>query len=387
VIGVYSGNFDPLHKGHTWIIDEMIGMFDEVWVVVGSNPSKTRTFAPIESHKMLREYYFDYNAWGYDKLKFDILTDNNIVDWIERVLPEKEVVVVRGIRDITDACYELGITQAIRRITDKLHHIYLHPPTYLRALSSKGIKLLAKEEKWNLVAKGVSPFVLKELQGRIGHERVASIFETTTAGFGPAWDETIKSPEQLYGGMTPEKTVWKVSHHMPETLEHVEGIQEMLNFGKMPQHFDALVKFGLMSYAKEINRAQVRNMLDPCPIDVAVSEKYHLRTIYVDCVRPTGKRYKAQSESLGPIIVDLNEKLLGAEFGPVIVIEGKHRWLAARESGEKTILAWVGEKAMPIVKGPNDAVTNQDSQGVPPVAERDVGHMGISDLNGWTIDL
>ena len=37
------------------------------------------------------------------------------------------------------------------------------------------------------------------------------------------------------------------------------------------------------------------------------------------------------------------------KIGPAIIIEGKHRWLDARERGEDRILAWVGDKALPFV--------------------------------------
>ena len=85
-------------------------------------------------------------------------------------------------------------------------------------------------------------------------------------------------------------------------------------------------------------------MLEPAPFDLAVSEKYYLQTIWIDDVEPTGARYIKRSCSLGPIIVDVNEDF--SELKPVIVIEGKHRWLDARKHGEKTIQAWVGERAI-----------------------------------------
>jgi hypothetical protein len=105
----------------------------------------------------------------------------------------------------------------------------------------------------------------------------------------------------------------------------------------------------LINYPEVITREQVKGLLDPFPYDVAVSEKYYLKEIPVDKkVGTVGKRYLSHSRSLGPIVIDKNE-LPGTYyqgFGKVIVIEGKHRWLDAQARGDKTILAWVGEKVL-----------------------------------------
>lgn len=57
----------------------------------------------------------------------------------------------------------------------------------------------------------------------------------------------------------------------------------------------------------------------------------------------------AAAASVEPIIVDMNVKQIGRSttgyFAPVIVVDGRHRHLAARMQGHERIRAWVGELA------------------------------------------
>ena len=101
---------------------------------------------------------------------------------------------------------------------------------------------------------------------------------------------------------------------------------------------------GFISFAKTVTADQVREMLDPFPRDVVASEVFTLTTIPIDMVRPIGERYIPCSQSLGPILVDVNEVMRDHYDDPYLIIEGKHRWLDAKERGEGTIMAWVGNK-------------------------------------------
>jgi hypothetical protein len=118
-------------------------------------------------------------------------------------------------------------------------------------------------------------------------------------------------------------------------------------FGKMKTHYERMVDNGLIIYPRALDANQVREMLDPFPFDMVESEIFHLKWIPINSVGPTGERYLPCSQSLGPIIVDLNVKLTDSRYGnfeKYIIIEGKHRWLDAKERGDTRILAWVGEK-------------------------------------------
>jgi hypothetical protein len=138
-------------------------------------------------------------------------------------------------------------------------------------------------------------------------------------------------------------------HVVPMTDEAerlMSKVRETVHCGhqKMRGHFRQLAQSGFISFSKTVTADQVRDMLDPFPRDVVASETFTLTTIPIDMVRPIGERYIPCSQSLGPIIVDVNEVMRDHYDDPYLIIEGKHRWLDAKERGEGTIMAWVGDK-------------------------------------------
>ena len=40
---VYAGSFDPLTKGHVWMIEEGARLFDELIVAIGNTPFRWQT--------------------------------------------------------------------------------------------------------------------------------------------------------------------------------------------------------------------------------------------------------------------------------------------------------------------------------------------------------
>lgn len=92
------------------------------------------------------------------------------------------------------------------------------------------------------------------------------------------------------------------------------------------------------------------------------SSRFHLRRIYLNrAAAPCDPRDPNHvlatihsGKDCDPILVDVNIRGVGrtaAGFTPkAIVIDGKHRFMAANLRGEDSILAWVGEKALPIVE-------------------------------------
>lgn len=118
----------------------------------------------------------------------------------------------------------------------------------------------------------------------------------------------------------------------------------------LKEQFNKYKGAGFMLFAKEVTGDQVRSVLDPVPFDIVASETFHLHQIRIDSVAPTGERYLEHSCSVGPIIVDVNVGIGPLKGrGPVLILEGKHRWLDAKERGDERILAWVGDQAIKLL--------------------------------------
>lgn len=288
---------------------------------------------------------------------------------------EGEVFLLRGIRNKEDAEYELAITQCITVAGGNCHFLFVTAPPELEEISSSSIKHLCESSDWEQVAKQVPFHVLERLKEVyykrrqkwiVAQDVPASIFETTTAGFGPMPHETFPSSyeQKQQRDAESELTLISTSGHRIPMVDELEGILNKLDrskvtiqfFGKMRDNFKQLEANGFIKFADFITAEQVRMMLDPCWMDVVSSETYDLKEIPLESVKPMGVRFVPCSQSLGPIIVDLKPKeLIWADsLPPVVVIEGKHRWMDAQERGDEKIMAYVGNEAMKYFKDTNE---------------------------------
>lgn len=324
--GIFSGCFDPVTKGHLWVIEEGSRLFDQLHVVIGWHLSKTCLFTLGERLKMLRDNIAHFNVIVSH-------ADNFLEDYIQEHLHDiEEVYLLRGIRNESDFSYEKRIDYRYKgRKTNKVHSFYVIPPENLAKTSSSQVKELARQGLWESVIEHVPESVVMELANHISPSR-PKVINTSTCCHRffmndfPCDDGT--SLQQMASGRC------KVEYVPSECLT------------KMEESFARLERNGFLMLSPQISAEIVRTMLDPFPYDVIVSSKYFLREIPLRNLNVHGGRYLSCSHSLGPIIVDLPyEEYLGDRNKP-LVIEGKHRWLDAVEQGKTTIRAWVGDLAM-----------------------------------------
>lgn len=344
-IGIFSGSFDPFTKGHQWVAEQASKLFDKLHIVVGPNPSKKPYFT--EEHRILMI------TWATEDLDVYVgpQIGKNVVEYAHLVsrqnaVPMSDIKLVRGVRNDLEFSAESHLANATRNLCPELDTILLYPPQKLRGISSS---LVRDNMDSGAVDEFVPPEVLEQMskilypnnQWLVEVKPVASIFETSTAGFAPSPNETFTSSlgkGRLNKSSSRATPRWKKSSEL----------ESMRTF------FKKMAQENFIRFAGTVTADEVRKMLDPFPYDVVVSQRFHLRQIPIRSVKPTGTRYLAESRSLGPIIVDANEVLIdtpyGKDLGPAIVIEGKHRWLDAVDRGDPSIWAWVGEKALPFVE-------------------------------------
>lgn len=341
-IGIYSGCFDPPTKGHIWVMERALDLFDRVHIMIGSHAGKKPLFSWLHRVEMIKACLPD-KPITVGPLSEDIVTYAHRIAELYKHYDGK-VSLIRGMRDLKDFDYEETICQNIRDRDENLHTLFLIPPKELVDISSSYVKERWRNLSWetteNLLPPAVFKFISKhheEYAEAMRPKILTSLFEQTTAGFAPAPSESFC----MWGGKTPSKY-----------LAHFENATyETDPFARMRRFFDIIHRNGFISYAQTVTADQVRELLDPYPVEVIASETFYLKEIPIDAATPTGDRYLPQSQSLGPILVDLKTEELADydaydRLGKVVVIEGKHRWLDAKEAGYKTILAWVGEKAL-----------------------------------------
>jgi pantetheine-phosphate adenylyltransferase len=317
-IGIYAGCFDPPHNGHLWVMNQCKSQYDQFHVVIGTNLAKEKTFIEQTRVSMLKDCGFDAKVLG----------EQNIVEYATPLMEEHTVTLVRGIRNYDDFDYEKAIQDNILNVCPEMNFQYVIPPNKYCEISSTDVRTKWLNNGWesvkDLVPEEVVPYLKNFWVG-------FHMFEDTTAGFAPASIST--------GRLNKSASC--------RTIKPAFKKNGVTFFGKMKTHYERMVDNGLIIYPRALDANQVREMLDPFPFDMVESEIFHLKWIPINSVGPTGERYLPCSQSLGPIIVDLNVKLTDSRYGnfeKYIIIEGKHRWLDAKERGDTRILAWVGEK-------------------------------------------
>ena len=94
---LFAGTFDPVTIGHEKVIEKISKLFDEVYVSIGVNPSKTPIFSLELRLKMLKlvcQKYSNVKVVYNDGLLVDLMKKENIL------------YNVRGVRNDTDYAYE-----------------------------------------------------------------------------------------------------------------------------------------------------------------------------------------------------------------------------------------------------------------------------------------
>ncbi len=106
-IAVFPGQFDPITNGHLDVIRRGVRLFDQLIVGVGINPEKRELFTLDERVEMIAALL--HQTPGVRIERYTGLT----VDFVRRA---HALVILRGIRDVSDLRYEFQLAQANRAV-------------------------------------------------------------------------------------------------------------------------------------------------------------------------------------------------------------------------------------------------------------------------------
>jgi pantetheine-phosphate adenylyltransferase len=130
---VCPGSFDPVTNGHVDIFRRAAGLFDELVVATGTNPSKSRLFEPDARLDMLREACADLpnvTVMGFSGL---------IVDFCREIGAQ---AIVKGLRGGNDYEYELPMAQMNSHLTG-VETVFVPTNAALGYISSSLVKEVA----------------------------------------------------------------------------------------------------------------------------------------------------------------------------------------------------------------------------------------------------
>ncbi len=158
-IAVCPGTFDPITNGHLDIIVRGAKIFDEIYVSVLNNSTKTPLFSVAERIELIKEV-----TKHIPNVKVDAF-DGLLVDYAKSVNAN---ALIRGLRAISDFEYEMQNASMNRVLNDDVETFFIMTNNQYSFLSSSIVKEVAKYD--GDISELVPPLVAKEL-----HDKFAAL--------------------------------------------------------------------------------------------------------------------------------------------------------------------------------------------------------------------
>ncbi len=130
---IYPGSFDPFTNGHLDIVRKACDIFDRVWIVIGVNAEKRRSFS---AEKMAEAIVETLNEEGLSN--FEVVTwDGLVAEYARRM---GTAYMIRGLRNNMDYNYEENVAAVNKLINPDLEYVYFRANNI--AVSSTMVKEL-----------------------------------------------------------------------------------------------------------------------------------------------------------------------------------------------------------------------------------------------------
>lgn len=134
-IAVCPGSFDPITNGHLDIIVRGAKIFDEIYVSVLNNSTKTPLFSVQERIELIKEVTKDIPNVKVDSF------DGLLVDYAKSVNAN---ALIRGLRAVSDFEYEMQNASMNRVLDDAVETFFIMTNNQYSFLSSSIVKEVAK---------------------------------------------------------------------------------------------------------------------------------------------------------------------------------------------------------------------------------------------------
>ena len=168
-----AGSFDPLTKGHTWLIRQALQLADNVTVCIGANPAKKYHFDAEERHNIVKYVLYDeLSSAEYNRIRIASITDELLATY---ALTNDITLFVRGVRNSNDYRNEHEMICWNRKINPAMTTVLSVPPYDLTMVSSSAIKGLVGFDGWQHHIQGlIHPIVIAKLERKFNERLAAS---------------------------------------------------------------------------------------------------------------------------------------------------------------------------------------------------------------------
>lgn len=143
---IYPGSFDPFTNGHLDIVKKAARLFEKVYIIIGVNSQKRRSYPADVMVEAITEALKDNGLDNCEVCAFEGLV-------AEFAKQHGAGYMIRGLRNNMDYNYEENIAEVNKLINPKLEYVYFRADNV--AVSSSMVKELA------LFGKDVSKYVPK----------------------------------------------------------------------------------------------------------------------------------------------------------------------------------------------------------------------------------
>ena len=138
-IALFPGSFDPFHKGHRYVVNAALQIFDEVYVCVAINPLKKGYFEPKARVSMIEAIF-------KNEPRVKVISTNGLV--FKKAQELGATFIVKGARngnDFTDEVAQSDINWKLGKIPT----LVIPTPNTLSYISSTAIRSILQTSHGN----------------------------------------------------------------------------------------------------------------------------------------------------------------------------------------------------------------------------------------------
>jgi pantetheine-phosphate adenylyltransferase len=133
-IAIYPGTFDPFTNGHFDLVVRSLRAFDKVVVAVAPSMKKKPLFTVKERLSLIEESLEDYGRVSVE------VFDGLLVDYVRS---KRGLVIIRGLRAVSDFEYELQMALMNRRLNPQIETVFMMPSEEYSFLTATIVKEIA----------------------------------------------------------------------------------------------------------------------------------------------------------------------------------------------------------------------------------------------------
>jgi len=169
---IYAGSYDPFTYGHKEVAESALKIFGNVVIAIGKNGSKTPMF-DVEQKKAIIKSYWPDEKFGVDE-RIHVTTFSGLLVRFCREWTKEDVVLIRGLRAVSDFESEMVTAAANRRMSDQASTVFVPTRPEVAYISSSVVKEIARNTK---DIADLLPYVTKEVG-----EEMMRVFQARARG-------------------------------------------------------------------------------------------------------------------------------------------------------------------------------------------------------------